>query len=240
MKNFVSILVCVGLLFNYSYAELDDIDTNETVLEEIVTTEEIPIEEPVEEIIVVEDIIEEIIEEEQQIIEEEENIVEELPQEVVEENEPEEPVNEEKQEVEPINEEKPEVEEPILEEQEPIPEETIIEEPEPIEEIVVEEPIPEEVTIEEEEEEPFVVEIPEPYCYITSSIGEDEIVYSGQEITFTLHLVNFTGNYTITWQYSEDGMNFNDIENEHGETYSFIITRANAHYAYRAIVEVEE
>ena len=69
----------------------------------------------------------------------------------------------------------------------------------------------------------------------------DKSYRAGQELTFTLHLVNFeTQNYTICWQYSENGIDFFDIEGEHSLTYTFNVNRTNSNYYYRALVNVEE
>lgn len=65
--------------------------------------------------------------------------------------------------------------------------------------------------------------------------------YLGDTVTLVASLVNFKDNdhYTIFWQYSEDGQNWNSIDGEDERTYTFILDAINCHYVYRVLIELE-
>jgi len=64
----------------------------------------------------------------------------------------------------------------------------------------------------------------------------------GDEVTLIAILINFlpTDIYTFIWQYSLDGEEWFDVENEHEQTYTFIFERYMRHYYFRVTVIVED
>jgi len=66
--------------------------------------------------------------------------------------------------------------------------------------------------------------------------------YFGDTATLVATLVNFKedDHYVITWQYSEDHINWTNIAGEDERTYTFIIDKENCHYSYRVCIIVDE
>ena len=66
--------------------------------------------------------------------------------------------------------------------------------------------------------------------------------YFGDTATLVVTLVNFKedDHYVIAWQYSEDGINWINIQGEDERTYTFIVDKFNCHYSYRAYVTLDE
>ena len=66
--------------------------------------------------------------------------------------------------------------------------------------------------------------------------------YYDEEVTLVAILMDFlpTDIYTFVWEYSEDCEQWNIIENEHEQTYTFIINETNMHYYWRVRVVLEE
>ena len=66
--------------------------------------------------------------------------------------------------------------------------------------------------------------------------------YFGDTATLVVTLVNFKedDHYVITWQYSEDGINWINIQGEDERTYTFTIDKFNCHYSYRACIILDE
>ena len=69
-----------------------------------------------------------------------------------------------------------------------------------------------------------------------------EPIYYNEEVTLVAVLMDFlpTDTYTFTWEYSEDGINWIEIEGEHEQMYTFIIDEINVHYYWRVKVTWEE
>jgi len=69
-----------------------------------------------------------------------------------------------------------------------------------------------------------------------------EPTYYGEEVTLVAILVNFlpTDIYTFEWEYSEDAEVWYIIQNEHKQTYTFIIDRLNCAYWWRVKVTLQE
>lgn len=98
---------------------------------------------------------------------------------------------------------------------------------EPIEEVLPDEPAEE--TIEEVIEEPI-----ERSVKLYASWENQEHVYLGDEITLWFVTEGFDNiDYTIQWEYSENGIDFFAIENAHDITYKFIINEINCNYYWR-------
>jgi len=66
--------------------------------------------------------------------------------------------------------------------------------------------------------------------------------YYYEEVTLIAVLMDFlpTDTYTFTWEYSEDGENWLEIDGEHEQTYTFIIDEINCHYYWRVKVTWED
>lgn len=69
-----------------------------------------------------------------------------------------------------------------------------------------------------------------------------EPTYYGEEVTVIAILVNFkpTDIYTFQWEYSLDAEEWNVIENEHEQTYTFILDHKNSVYWLRVLVILED
>ena len=69
-----------------------------------------------------------------------------------------------------------------------------------------------------------------------------EPIYYNEEVTLVAVLMDFlpTDTYTFTWEYSEDGINWIEIEDEHEQMYTFVIDEINVHYYWRVKVTWEE
>ena len=69
-----------------------------------------------------------------------------------------------------------------------------------------------------------------------------EPIYYNEEVTLVAILMDFlpTDTYTFTWEYSEDGINWIEIEGEHEQMYTFVIDEINVHYYWRVKVTWEE
>lgn len=65
-----------------------------------------------------------------------------------------------------------------------------------------------------------------------------EPIYYYEEVTIIAVLMDFlpTDICTFTWEYSEDGINWIEIEGEHEQMYTFIIDKTNVHYYWRVKV----
>lgn len=70
---------------------------------------------------------------------------------------------------------------------------------------------------------------------------DKEPEYYGDVVTLTVVLVNFNDDdkVTFSWQYAIDLPDWMFIENEHEQTYTFILDKTNYLYWYRVMVELE-
>ena len=77
--------------------------------------------------------------------------------------------------------------------------------------------------------------------YITHDLGENKQITAGTPVTFTAHLNGFEGEaYTVQWSYSEDGVNFIDIEGATDLTYTVALSRKNIKYTWHVEVTIVE
>lgn len=77
--------------------------------------------------------------------------------------------------------------------------------------------------------------------YITHDLGENKQINAGTPVTFTAHLNGFEGEaYTVQWSYSEDGVNFIDIEGATDLTYTVALSRKNIKYTWHVEVTIIE
>ena len=77
--------------------------------------------------------------------------------------------------------------------------------------------------------------------YITHDLGENKQINAGTPVTFTAHLNGFEGEaYTVQWSYSEDGVNFIDIEGATDLTYTVALSRKNIKYTWHVEVTIVE
>ena len=69
-----------------------------------------------------------------------------------------------------------------------------------------------------------------------------EPIYYNEEVTLVAVLMDFlpTDTYTFTWEYSEDGINWIEIEGEHEQMYTFVVDDTNVHYYWRVKVTWED
>lgn len=74
--------------------------------------------------------------------------------------------------------------------------------------------------------------------YITM---DKEPEHLNDEMILVATLVDFQpeDRYRIFWQYSVDGEEWYDVENEHKQTFSIIINETNCHYWWRVMVRME-
>ena len=66
--------------------------------------------------------------------------------------------------------------------------------------------------------------------------------FMGDTVSLVAILINFkdTDKITFYWQYTTDlSADWNDIQDEHAQTYTFILNDINLHYWYRVIVKWE-
>ena len=70
---------------------------------------------------------------------------------------------------------------------------------------------------------------------------DKEPKYLGDEMILVATLIDFQpeDRYMIYWQYSEDGENWIDIENEHQQTITIIMNTVNCHYWWRVSIKLE-
>jgi len=152
---------------------------------------------------------------------------------------------------EPTVELEPVIETEVNSESQPEPEieESPVEEPQ-VEELVQEVISPvEEVEEQEEEISSNLVEFEEDdWGEITIEMPREVYIsflqephYYGDTAVLVATLVNFKpeDRYTMNWQYSDDGIEWHNIEGEDERTYTFIITKENYHYSYRVVVLLE-
>jgi len=69
---------------------------------------------------------------------------------------------------------------------------------------------------------------------------DPEYVSMYDELTLIAILMDFPPEHTIYWEYSIDEQNWIVIENEHENTYTFIVTPENVNYWWRVCVKVED
>ena len=65
--------------------------------------------------------------------------------------------------------------------------------------------------------------------------------YIGDEMSLTAVLVDFQpeDKYIIYWQYSDDKIKWNNLENEHEQTLTIITDNINYHYWWRVLIDME-
>ena len=116
----------------------------------------------------------------------------------------------------------------------------VTEEPaaEPTEE-VVEEPAATEEPVAEPAAEPTAEPLPEITATITSNLGELETVGVGTEMILTLTVEGNEGYaYTVQWQKSTDGVNWQDIEGANGDQFVLILAKEHSGVYWRATVDL--
>lgn len=121
-------------------------------------------------------------------------------------------------------------EEPAAEPTEEAPVVTEAPAAEPTEEVV-------EGTVVEPTEEPTAEPLPEITATITSNLGELETVGVGTEMILTLTVEGNEGYaYTVQWQKSTDGVNWQDIEGANGDQFRMILAKEHSGVYWRATV----
>lgn len=85
-----------------------------------------------------------------------------------------------------------------------------------------------ELTVEETEVEKAVV--------VTTSLDGVENIELGMQVTLYANLYGYDdAEYTVTWQYSADGANWETIEGLNALTYTFTLDESNYMYVWRAV-----
>ncbi len=155
--------------------------------------------------------------------------------------------------VEEITEEEPAAEEPAVEEpaEEPAVEEVTEEEPaveEPAEEPAVEEIAAEELAVEEtagedpvenDEYDTLLGLQPERSIELTAAWADDEACFGGTVI-FEAHLQGYEGlTYSVVWQHSTDGIEWETVEDASGTTLGVIVTEENVNDCWRVEVLID-
>ena len=128
-------------------------------------------------------------------------------------------------------------EEPVVtEEPAAEPTEEVVEEPAVTEEPAVE---PTEEVVEEPAAEATAEPLPEITATITSNLGELETVGVGTEMILTLTVEGNEGYaYTVQWQKSTDGVNWQDIEGANGDQFVLILAKEHSGVYWRATVDL--
>ena len=73
--------------------------------------------------------------------------------------------------------------------------------------------------------------------YITHDLGENKQIKAGTQVTFTAHISGFENTeYTVQWSYSQDGVNFVEIEGADELTYTVSLNRQNISYTWHVEV----
>ena len=99
----------------------------------------------------------------------------------------------------------------------------------------------EEEAEEAEESEEDEEEQPELRVWITTSLDGVETVESGTVIVLTAHLEGFEGiEYTVQWQKSLDGIQWEDQAGATELVYKFALTEANDDYIWRVMIFTED
>lgn len=76
---------------------------------------------------------------------------------------------------------------------------------------------------------------------VTSNVGSDDTLTEGMEITMTAKLSGFENeNYTLQWQSSSDGENWEDVADATDLTYTFILTEETSLLSWRVQVNTED
>ncbi len=72
---------------------------------------------------------------------------------------------------------------------------------------------------------------------ISSDWPSDRLGYVGARITLTAYVTGFNeGEYTLQWQYSVNGEDWNDQPGANGETYTYTLNEITTHYTWRVMV----
>lgn len=159
----------------------------------------------------------------------------------------EEPADEPTEEVPAVTEEPVVTEEPAVTEEPVVSEEPEVEATEEVveEPVVTEEPVVEpteevaEETVAEPAAETTAEPLPEITATITSNLGELETVGVGTEMILTLTVEGNEGYaYTVQWQKSTDGVNWQDIEGANGDQFRLILAKEHSGVYWRATVDL--
>ena len=108
----------------------------------------------------------------------------------------------------------------------------------PVDETVAE--VTDDVTTEEPDEEPA----PEETEFVfTGKVGVRMLntgdIYLGDTVVLQAVVVDANAEYTISWEVCKDGLNWEAVA-WGMNSYSFVVTRENAGYEYRAVLTVAE
>ncbi len=70
----------------------------------------------------------------------------------------------------------------------------------------------------------------------------DKPLNYGEKVTLVVILMDFftTSKYTFNWEYSLDGIKWKEVEDEHEQTYSFILNEINCDYYWRVKLIIQE
>ena len=115
------------------------------------------------------------------------------------------------------------------------PENTVVEIEAP-EEIAQEEIAQEEISQEETEKEESG-----KFITVTTSLDGQESVKAGSAITLHAELSGFEGlSYTAQWQYSQDGVNWEDEAGANGLDYTFTLNSENDNFSWRIVINTAQ
>jgi hypothetical protein len=72
-------------------------------------------------------------------------------------------------------------------------------------------------------------------------VYDDDPLYFGEEVTLIAVLMDFPpADYNFIWEFSENGKDWSEIENENEQTYTFILNKCNSAYHWRVTVILQE
>ena len=92
---------------------------------------------------------------------------------------------------------------------------------------------------EKEEAKEEKAELPENRNAIITISWDDEDIGYGSVAHFRAELIGYEGiEYTLQWQWSEDGNTWNDIENATSDNMDITYTQENGDYRWRILVDV--
>ena len=76
---------------------------------------------------------------------------------------------------------------------------------------------------------------------ITSNWPDDKPAFRGTVIILTAELKGFNeGSYTLQWEYSTDGNNWNELTGETGMTMTYTLDDETANYYWRVVAHDKE
>lgn len=72
-------------------------------------------------------------------------------------------------------------------------------------------------------------------------VYDEKPLYFGEEVTLIAVLMDFPpADYSFVWEFSENGEDWSEVENENKQTYTFLLNERNYAYSWRVTVILQE